>query len=506
MSQEFCSISQLYTILQKTNAALMKISKYLHLSLSDCVLLAFLFLNILNVQAQIPDTINTSAVTELQTVETSANTFITALMINDVNYHSRTVIFRSIDNGVTWDSVFSYGADATFYATPDPVLTVDSAGNVYLTVMRHLPVNGGFTAHLWVYRSVDDGLTWTLESTPYNGTAFADFPSITSLGDGLTYLSYTHYDSDTSYIRFIRSFDGGTTWIDTSTFGTLPSFGWTAVGSDLGFSKDNKLFLSYGDYNLNVVYFTSSNDSGLTWAPVQNIPIAAASYFNITKIVSGKNYSHLGIIAHQPHFLTSVYYINSLDTGNTWQPYLTISSNSAYCEGVIDNAGNVNLIYNENAYGTPRLCYRYSTDEGQTFGAPITLLSWTSVSLTAGEYQSILLGNDGLFHVTYVDWNQGGAAKHLIFAPLATDIYTVDASSHAPRIFPNPVHDVLTFKSDETNAGATFDLINSDGMIMISGKVNLPSTSVNISSLAPGVYLLRVTKENLMYVQKVVRN
>ena len=484
----------------------MKRSLHLKRSLSAAALLSFFLLSMLNVQAQIPDTINTSPVTELQTVETPANTFLTALMINNPAYHSRTVIYRSTDNGVTWDSVFSYGADADFYATPDPVLTVDSAGNVYLTVMRHLPVTYTFTAHLWVYRSVDDGLTWTLESTPYNGTGFADFPSITSLGDGLTYLSYTHYEWDTSYITFIRSFDGSTTWTDTSTFGTLPFSGWTAVGSDLGFSKDNKLFLSYGDYNLGVVYFSSSNDSGLTWAPVQNVPIAAVSNFNITKIVSSKNYSHLGIIAHKPHQLTTVYYINSLDTGNTWQPYLTISNSSAYCEGVIDNAGNVNLIYNENDYSTPRLCYRYSTDEGQTFGAPITLLSWTSVSLTAGEYQSILLGNDGLFHVTYVDWNGGGAAKHLIFAPLATDIYAVDPSSHAPRIFPNPVHDVLTFQSDDTNAGATFDLINNDGKIMMSGKVNLPYTSVNTSSLTVGVYLLRVTDKNLMYVQKVVRN
>src|ERR1043165_6489295 len=282
----------------------MKISPYHHRVLSALTLLMFLSLCTLNIQAQVPDTINTSPVTELQTVETPANTFITALMINDLNYHSRTVIFRSTDDGVTWDSVFSYGADADFYATPDPVLTVDSAGNVYLVVMRHLPVNGGFIAHLWCYRSEDDGFTWTLESTPSNDATFADFPSLTSLGNGLTCLSYTHYESNFSYVQFIRSFDGGSTWADTSIFETLTGNGWTAVGSDLGFTKNNKLFVSFGDYNLGVIYYASSNDSGLTWASVDTVAIANTSYFNITKIVSSQNFTHLGIIAHMPHQLT----------------------------------------------------------------------------------------------------------------------------------------------------------------------------------------------------------
>lgn len=454
--------------------------------------LLFFILTALITVAQVPDDINTDPVTELQTIETPANTLITALMINDPNYHSRTTVFRSTDYGVTWDSVFNYGADADFYATPDPVLTVDSTGKIYLVVMRHLPVQGGFIAHLWLFASDDDGLTWILKSAPSNDATFADFPSITSLGDELTLLSYTHYESNFSYVQFIRSFDGGSTWQDTSIFQTLPGSGWTAVGSDLGFTKNNKLFVSFGDYNLGVVYYASSNDSGLTWTSVDTVQIFDASYFNITKIVSSRNFSHLGIIAHQPHYLTDVYYINSLDTGNTWGSYQHISSSSAYCEGVIDNAGYVNLIYNEDN-GTPRLRYRYSTDKGESFEAPITLLTWTNVSLTEGEYQSILLGNDGLFHVTYVDWNDLGKAKHIVFAPLATDIYTVDPSSHAPRIFPNPVHSVLRFESDETNANATFDLINSEGSIMLSGKVNGSATITDVSGLPTGVYRERET-------------
>ncbi len=455
-------------------------------------------------QTNIPDTINAEPVTELQTVQTPLNTLITALMVNNASYWSKTVIYRSTDNGATWDSVFSYGSGGGFNATPDPVLTVDDAGIVYMTAMRHLPLGGGFTAHLWMWRSTDDGLTWSLASTPYTGNAFADYPSLTSAENGLVYLSYTHYDPDTSYVRFTSSTDAGSTWANVSTFGTLPNSGWNAVGSDLGWGHNGKLFLSYGDYNYNVVYYTSSNDSGATWAPVQNTPVASGAMFLITKIVSSNNYSHLGIIAHRPHAVTDIYYVTSLDEGNSWQ-YQTISNNSAYCEGVIDAAGTVHLVYNESL-GTPRLCYKYSGDEGQTFSSTLTLLPWTSVSLTAGEYQSLLIGNDGLLHVTYVDWNEAGTAKHLVFAPMVTDIYLTDPSTHAPRIFPNPAHDVLSFRSDETIAGGRYDLIDISGKTITGGTVTLPLTTVDISSLDAGTYLLHVSTGNVTWVQKVVKN
>ena len=455
-------------------------------------------------QIQTPDTVNFNPVTELQTVQTPANTIIAALMGNLT--YPYLIIYRSINNGALWDSVFYYGSDAQFFGTPDPVIAADSSGNIYVAVMRTQPPLGGFTAEMWVFKSIDDGQTWFLASTPYGGNDFADYPSITSLGSGLVYHSYTHYTPDTSYITFMRSFDGAVTWQDSTNFATLPPLtsGYDAIGSDLGWSFNNKLCLSYGDYNHGVIYFSSSRDSGASWSPVQNISIASTATYIVTKVVSSKLFSHLGIIAHKPHYLTDVYYLYSLDTGSTWQ-YQTISTNSAYCEGEIDNAGIVHLVYNESLTGSSLLRYRYSTNQGQTFTAPMTLLTWSAPSLTQGEYQSLIMGSDGLFHLTYVDWNSNGAARHLIFAPMLTAIYLTNPSSHAPRIFPNPAKDYFSIRSDGTNENAAFEIINLAGERLMNGRVIIPETIVNFASFAAGIYLVRISSGNITYVQKLVK-
>ena len=66
-----------------------------------------------------------------------------------------------------WDSTYhKIIGNGIFDRTPDPVLAVDSTGVVYLTVMKVANAVSDL-AHLWVYRSFDDGKTWKLIAKPY---------------------------------------------------------------------------------------------------------------------------------------------------------------------------------------------------------------------------------------------------------------------------------------------------------------------------------------------------
>jgi hypothetical protein len=462
--------------------------------------LLFLVISSFSLQAQIvagPDTVNEEMVTELSAVQTKTGTFLAALMIGkNTSNGVAMIIYRSTDNGATWDSVYIKKWPNYLVQFPDPVLSTDAAGNVYAACM------GGNSTYydIWFFKSTDDGLTWNFVSKPYgNSDLFCDLPSLSSRGNGLVYCSYS---AGNPFITFVRSSDGGNTWTNSHNF-PPPLPGGNVYPSHLDWTINNKLCLSYADMTNPTIAFTTSKDSGATWAALKYITIPASS--NVTKIVSHKNFAHLGIVAHKPHVNTDIYYLTSLDTGNTWT-YQTISSNSANAEGVIDAAGNVHVIYNEITAPTSRLAYKYSMDKGLTFSTAVTLLPWTNGSGgTAGEYQSLILAQDGLLHITYIDWDEQGAARHLVFAPLLTDIYQIDPNTHAPRIYPNPAHDVLSMESDNTNTNATYDLSTLEGKTILSGNLEIPKTSVNISELKPGIYLLRVSNSKISYVQKVVK-
>lgn len=449
-----------------------------------------------------PDTVNRKMVTELSSIQTVKNTFLVATMFGGNGQgQSYFTIYRSTNNGAKWDSVFTRKGSTVFLSNPDPVLGTDSIGNVYCAVMA-IPVGGYGEYDIWMYRSTNDGLTWSLASKPDSSGTFDDFPAVLGSGNGHVFLSFTRGTP----IVFMRSFDGGLTWQDTLVFQKKKQ-GSYQVGemcSSLGWTVNHNLCISYCGSNSHLVYFSKSKDEGLTWKPFDTIAFAGGS--SITKLVTSKSFSHMGIIAHQPHVLTDLFYLTSLDTGNTWTSQ-SIAKWSAYCEGVIDNGGNVNLVYNKWDSVAHSLAYIYSTDKGKTFSSETTLLSWPNPTVTRsnGEYQSLKLGNDGLLHLTYEDWHDSSAARHLVFAPLVTDIYKYDPATHAPRIYPNPVHDELTFESDETNRNATFEIIDLQGKILIGGKVEIPKTSLTISHLPSGIYLLRVYSGNLTYVQKVIK-
>ena len=196
------------------------------------------------IQAQIvsgPDTVNEEEVTELSAVQTSAGTFLAACMTRHSSGMDAMKIYRSADNGITWDSVFFAGSPNFLIKYPDPVLCTDNSGNVYAAVM----VGNSSYYDIWLYRSTDDGLTWSFISKPYGKSdLFCDLPSITSTANGFVYASYS---AGMSHIAFRRSKDGGLTWPDSANFSPALS-GGNVYPSHLDWTIGNRLCLSFADY------------------------------------------------------------------------------------------------------------------------------------------------------------------------------------------------------------------------------------------------------------------
>ncbi|MGD1843937.1 MAG: T9SS type A sorting domain-containing protein [Salibacteraceae bacterium] len=70
---------------------------------------------------------------------------------------------------------------------------------------------------------------------------------------------------------------------------------------------------------------------------------------------------------------------------------------------------------------------------------------------------------------------------------------------------PNPANEVLYLKSNQQGA-ATYAMVNLQGQVVQSGNVqlSLQSEALSISSLASGVYFLKVEIEGIFHVQRIV--
>ena len=455
---------------------------------------------------------NKAQIMELETVENIRNVMVAVIMgANPKNF----TICRSTNSGVTWNSVFFYQSDASFLGSPDPVIACDSAGTFYVTVMRTGPVSNPTSnkANLWVFKSIDDGITWTQPSKPYTGNNKADYPQLLiDKKNNRIYLSYTVYNftsPTSSWVQFVYSTDGALTWSSPISFQAPyvpPPAYFHALGPDLGLLPNNKICLSFGDYNLGQIYFTSSSDLGNTWQPKTTIPINTSTNLLITKVVSHPGFNHLGIISHKPHkAVADVYYSTSTNGGSTWQTQL-IGSNASLGEGTIDNTGKVHVVFNQDVGGNFQLNYRYSTDFGVTFSPNINLLNLSYPSpTTEGEYQSLILGNDNLLHLTFIDWNDTCIAKHLMFAPLLTSFAEFPDELNVPKIFPNPVQDIINIKFETNNLASTFELADMQGKFLLRGDLGNGCTALSGASLPPGIYLLKIYCGNNIYVQKLLK-
>ncbi|MCX6248836.1 MAG: hypothetical protein NTW10_14010, partial [Bacteroidetes bacterium] len=450
--------------------------------------------------------INHGTVLEMEAVQTPAGTFVTALMenISSVPSGHCVSVYRSADNGATWDSVTRFVNDTSF-TFGDPVMTLDSSGIISLVFMG-MPQKDKWTeSHLQLYQSVDDGLTWQFKGEPYSGSEMADFPQIISSGSAKLHLTYTIYTPDT-YINYINSSDGGTTWSNPVTF--IYGSGSPVIafmGCDIGITGNNAYCLAFGDASHNLIYFSISMDAGITWGLLDTIPGIIKSTVN--KVISRNGLLPIGIISHQPHTLIKpLFFSVSIDQGATWTTHI-ISDNASYGEGFLDAGGAFHVIYSNLLDSTEfRLMYTYSDDSGETFKDPVVLHSGTNtVNWLTGEYQSLILAKDNLFHLTFVDGSDSARAKQIIFAPLLSGTMTPAAACKMPGVFPNPFKDVLNVTLPPGSDFRDYELTDRRGILVQSGKLKESQTQLKIPRNDNGMFLLKLISSTRIYICKIIR-
>ena len=112
------------------------------------------------------------------------------------------------------------------------------------------------------------------------------------------------------------------------------------------------------------------------------------------------------------------------------------------------------------------------------------LIANTSIAFTIGE-AVVITGSDGVIELTQgfhqTNWNLTAMKDH--------------APSFKATIFPNPTSELLNIKTPMFE-GVSYSVYNSKGKLILSDKLYLDQTSINLRQLPVGAYLLNLNDAN----------
>jgi len=335
-------------------------------------------------------------------------------------------IGRSTDGGQTWiDSLIEPSMQHIFILTgqfgrqSDPTMTVDAAGNFYMSVLDYVPAapNISDSSVISFYKSTDKGISWTgpVPNVSQFGPFFEDKQFITTdrtggVHDGNLYMSWTRFPNPDRMI-FVRSIDGGASFEDTVTVGpvqtstgcggsiidagqfSIPIVSsngdvhvfWQGFALDSGgtctgsrtikhvVSGDGGQTFTYEDTLFSVSGYTSANGGINTYSqPVGDADITAGPF-------DGNIYISFTNRGPEDGSRTDVDFVRSTDNGATWSERIQINDDP---NSVLMDAFHPWLIVNEDGiliavfydqrfdpgpYFLFDLLAAYSFDGGETF-------------------------------------------------------------------------------------------------------------------------------------------
>jgi hypothetical protein len=468
---------------------------------------------------QVVSSQNVHHIVELEMVQSPVtNTFVSISMkrIGHLNTNGeQVVIHRSVDNTASWTAIDTFfpGPDSRLI---DPVITVDEYGSYYVVFMRiedaSLPLTQR-TTHLDLYRSTDDGLTWQFVGRTYSDI-YPDYPQLVSKGNGQLFLVFGNFiDFLKQHIMFMKSADGGATWSNPVIF-TYPSAQQTYIGvPDISWGPDSTLQIGFGSSSYKGPCYTESKDLGVNWSGYlfadQHTTTANSSV--LSKFIANPAVDFYGILSHRPHNnSTPISY--HYKVGNKLGT--TIVGEGAYGEGILTSDSIVHLVYNELEKDTFRIKYVASGNQGITFTAPIVLYSAPFEGGEFGEYQSLVLGNDQHFYLTFCDWADSSMAKTLVFEPLTIDFNPILNTSDEKRgvennwsIYPNPFNGVTTIACPNHSSVIEILISTKDGKIamVLHPDSNQHKMELDLSGFPNGMYIVRIKEKKRYIIRKIVK-
>ena len=370
---------------------------------------------------------------------------------------------RTSDGGNTWTAGSIAGTGMISTAVVGDIAAVDANTAWVVTA----PTSG--TAGNGIWKTTNGGTTWTLQTSPYNTSSFADVIYFWDANNG-----FSAGDPVGGNFQILKTSNGGTTW--TAVSGTPASLG-SSDGAYTGIKKVVGDNIWLGTTMGRILH---STDRGLTWS----------AYFSpvldFGGIITPNSFGHFafkdannGLLIAVDNSTDAVMY-STTDGGANWDP---IDPTGTWFFGdiaYVPGTSNTYVSSGIDSTAAQGVGSSYSTDGGNT---------WTIIdnddATTGGQrgrlnFLSQSTGWCGFFS----DGNPGTTGIFKFDGSLG--VADVNAVKSNLKVYPNPAVDIVNIKADKD--------IKSVTLYDTSGKKvkSYTGSEINVSSLTKGTYMLQV--------------
>ncbi|HKB87379.1 MAG TPA: T9SS type A sorting domain-containing protein [Ignavibacteriaceae bacterium] len=211
--------------------------------------------------------------------DTAGNFYIVTVSLNDNNGNGELWLFKSVDGGVTFDSVYQLAYNPGVFEDKEYVTTDFSSASPYYNNMYVSWTRFGSGTDIYLVKSTDQGVSWSTPIQISNQSGVQG--SIPATGpNGEVYVAWYGSDFSSENIYFDKSTDGGVTFGTDKVISPCPNAWFPSMAVDLsGGQYNGNIYVTWNDERNGDgdIFLSKSTDGGETWSAalrINNDPVS----------------------------------------------------------------------------------------------------------------------------------------------------------------------------------------------------------------------------------------